>query len=144
MKFSLKTLMFCMAAFSLAQAQTAGVADQTNQSQANDETNARSVESERGRLGMQRIQTETEVRAREEQRRLEEAERERQRAQEEAMKSQEASTPNAEPGPNDTGKSRDMSRTLEQLRSLGQLKDDGYITEDEFQMIKKKILDSHN
>ena len=141
MKFSLKTLMICMAAFSLAQAQTAGIADQTNQSQTTDEPNARSVESERGRLGMQRIQTETEIRAREEQRRLEEAERERQQAQEEAMKSQEASAP-AEPGPNDTGKSRDMSRTLEQLRSLGQLKDDGYITEDEFQKIKKKILDS--
>ncbi len=138
MKPSLKALMMCIAAFSVVQAQTTDSADRAEQSQTSDESKVRSVESERGRLGMQRTQTETEIRAREEQRRLEEA----QRAQAEAMKSEQASAPGAEPGPTAAGKSRDMSRTLEQLRSLGELKDDGYITEEEFQKIKQKILDS--
>ncbi|MDH3305084.1 MAG: SHOCT domain-containing protein [Gammaproteobacteria bacterium] len=35
-----------------------------------------------------------------------------------------------------------MSRTPEQLRSLGELKDAGYVTEDEFERIRQKILNS--
>lgn len=131
MKFGLKTLVIYMAALSVALAQTNDIADETEQSQAYDEQKARSVESERGRLANQRIQAETEIRAREDQQRLEEAERDRLRTQEEAIKSKEAIAP-----------SSDISRTLKQLRSLGELKDDGYITEEEFRRIKQKILDS--
>lgn len=167
MKLGLVTLFICLTALSIAQAQTE---DTTDRSQTNDEANARSVESERERLGMQRIQTETEIRAREEQRqlaeaererlgmqriqaetelrareeqqRLEVAERERQQAQQEAMSSQPVNATGASSEPTDAGKRKDMSRTLEQLRSLGQLKDDGYLTEEEFQRIKQRILDS--
>ncbi len=34
-----------------------------------------------------------------------------------------------------------MSRTLEQIKTLGELRDAGYITDEEFQRIKKKVLD---
>ena len=154
MKPSLMTMMMCMAIFSMAQAQTADSANQSERPQAGDELSTGSVESERGRLGMQRAQTEAEIRAREEQQRLEEAklrarqeqwrleQAERERAQAEAMHSQATSAPSAEPRAAATGKSKDMSRTLGQLKSLGELKDDGYITEEEFQKIKQKILDS--
>jgi hypothetical protein len=36
----------------------------------------------------------------------------------------------------------DLSRTLEQLRTLGELRDAGYVTAEEFERIKRKILDS--
>lgn len=146
--------MVCMAAFSMAQAQTTESADQAQSPPAADEINTGSVGSERARLGMQRVQTEAEIKAREEQQRLEAAalaarqeqwrleQVERERAHAEAMQSQAASAPVAEPQPAAAGKSKDMSRTLEQLRSLGELKDDGYISEEEFQKIKQKILDS--
>ena len=35
----------------------------------------------------------------------------------------------------------EMSRALEQLRELGALRDAGYVTEEEFEQLKKKILD---
>jgi len=141
MKHSLRTLMICMAALSMAQAQTTDVADGTDRSQADDENKPQSLESERERLGNQRIRTEAELRARAEQRRLEEAEQERLRAQEDALKSEEAVATRSESKPAEAGSKNDLSRTLEQLRSLGELKDDGYITDEEFQKIKKKILD---
>jgi hypothetical protein len=34
-------------------------------------------------------------------------------------------------------------RGLQQLRELGALKDAGHVTEEEFQRIKRRILDSH-
>ena len=34
-----------------------------------------------------------------------------------------------------------MSRALEQLRELGALKDAGYLTDEEFQLLKDKILE---
>ncbi|MBT8089366.1 MAG: SHOCT domain-containing protein [Gammaproteobacteria bacterium] len=142
MKPSLTTLMICVAALATAQAQTTDTADGAERSQAYDEQSARSLESERERLGNQRIRTETEIRARAEQRRLEEAELARLRAQEDALNSEEAIAPRSEHKPTEAGSKADLSRTLEQLRSLGELKDDGYITDEEFQKIKKKILDS--
>jgi len=154
MKLSQKTIMLCIAAFSMAQAQTNDSTDQTESPQAGDEFNTGSVGSERGRLGMQRTQTEAEIKAREEQQRLEAAalaarqeqwrleQAERERAHAEAMQSQAASASGVEPESAPAGKSKDMSRTLEQLKSLGELKDDGYINEEEFQKIKQKIIDS--
>lgn len=142
MKLGLRTLVIFMVAISMAMAQTSDMADATERSQTYDEQRAGSLESERARLGNQRIQTELEIRAREEQRRLEEAEQEKRRAQDEAAKSDEAIAPSSESVPTEAGDSIDMSRTLKQLRSLGELKDDGYITEDEFRRIKQKILDS--
>jgi len=144
MRLYLKTLIIYMAAHSLALAQVADVADETERSQAKDEQNAESLYSERARLGNQRIQTEADVKAREEQRRLEEAERERLRAQEAARRSEEAIGQSSVVRPVEAGSSADMSRTLEQLRALGELKDDGYITEEEFSKIKQKILDSQD
>ncbi len=141
MKIGLTTLMICIAALSTAQAQTTDTAGGTERSQTTDEKRVQSLESERERLGNQRIRTETEIRARAEQRRLEEAEQERLRAQEDALKSEEAMAPRSEFKPTGAGSKTDLSRTLEQLRSLGELKDDGYITDEEFQKIKKKILD---
>lgn len=38
--------------------------------------------------------------------------------------------------------SEDLSRALEQLRTAGELKDAGYITQEEFERIKARILDS--
>lgn len=142
MKLSLKTLMIGIAALSTAQAQTTGTADGPERPQTNDEKTVQSLESERQKLGNQRIRTETELRARAEQRRLEEAELARRRAQEDALNSEEAIAPRSEFTPSEAGSKTDLSRTLEQLRSLGELKDDGYITDEEFQKIKKKILDS--
>lgn len=140
MRPTVTTMMICAALLSILQVQTAFSAEQSEGSQASGE--AKSVESERGRLAMQRIQTETEIRAREEQQRLEEEQRQLQRAQEEAARRQQVAVAESRPQSADPVKTRDMSRTLEQLRSLGELKDDGYITEEEFQKIKQKILDS--
>lgn len=144
MRLYLKTLIIYLAAHSLALAQTADVDDVTERSQTKDEQNAESLYSERARLGNRRIQTEAEVKAREEQLRLEEAEREELRAQEAARSSEEAIGQSSVVRPTEAGSSADMSRTLEQLRSLGELKDDGYITEEEFLKIKQKILDSQD
>lgn len=136
------TLIVFMVANSIALAQTSDMADATEPSQTDEEQRARTLQSERARLGNQRIQTEAETRAREEQRRLEEAEQEQRRAQDEATKNDPRVA--ASPGsvPQQAGGSDEMSRTLQQLRLLGELKDDGYITEDEFRRIKQKILDS--
>jgi len=140
MKHYLTTLIICIVAPSMAVAQTNDIEDGTERSPTYDEQKTWSFASERERLGNQRIQTETEIRALEEQRRLEEAEQERLRAENEAISNKVASAPGSEPRPSESGSSVDMSRTLEQLRALGELKDDGYITEEEFKNIKQKIL----
>lgn len=142
MRPGLKTLIIFMVAHSIALAQTSDVADATQRSQTDEEQQARTLESERARLGNQRIRTEAEIRAREEQRRLDEAQQQSRRAQDEATGTEQPVAASSGPVPKDAGGSDDMSRTLQQLRSLGELKDDGYITEDEFRRIKQKILDS--
>ncbi|MGB5512495.1 MAG: SHOCT domain-containing protein [Woeseiaceae bacterium] len=132
MKFILRTLLIYVAGLSIALAQTTGIADQAENA----------TVSERERLGNQRIQIEAEMRAREEQRRLEEAEQVRLRAEQAAARSEMAAAQNAQPDAREAAGSADMYRTLEQLRLLGELKDDGYVTEEEFQRIKQRILDS--
>jgi len=52
-----------------------------------------------------------------------------------------AATQNPKPEPTEAADSDDIYRTLEQLRMLGELKDDGYISDEEFQRIKRRILD---
>ena len=142
MKLGLVTSIIFMVAPSMALAQASDTADGTESSQTRDEQAARSFESERARLANQRIRTEAEIRAREEQKRLEAAEQEKLRAQDKAQESDKAIAPGAESSSTGAGSVDDMSRTLMQLRSLGELKDDGYITEEEFRRIKQKILDN--
>jgi len=36
----------------------------------------------------------------------------------------------------------DITRSLEQLRTLGELKDAGYVTDEEFERIKRRIIDA--
>lgn len=100
--------------------------------------------AERARLGNERIQAEAERRAQEE---LEL----RNRASDAAPKAQAARTGPAQ-APTEDRPARpprpavDADRTeraLEQLGALGKLKDAGYLTDDEFQRIKQRILDSH-
>ena len=107
-------------------------------------TLADEVAAERARIANQRIQVEEERRAREaeEQRAREEAER---RALEEKQKRGETTS---EPPSSDNDLSDappagriEMSRALEQLRELGALRDAGYVTDEEFEQLKKKILD---
>lgn len=141
MKNSLKLLMICIASFSTALAQTDEPAAGDERVRSYEEQSAGALEAERARLANQRIRTESELRAREEQRRLEEAEQQRLREQGEAKEGDDSFVPGADVKPTDSADRADLSRTLKQLRSLGELKDDGYITEEEFQKIKKKILD---
>ena len=98
------------------------------------------VADERARLANQRIQVEEERRAREE------AERLRKAAAEEAIATEDASdaaTPVSRDVARDVSAERmEMSRALEQLRELGALRDAGYVTEQEFEQLKKKILDA--
>ncbi len=98
------------------------------------------VADERARLASQRIQIEERLRVREE------AERLSQEASEPAPPEEEASEP-AIPDSQDvvieaSADRMEMSRALEQLRELGALRDAGYVTEQEFEQLKKKILDA--
>ena len=86
------------------------------------------VAAERARLANARILAEEEQRARAEAEQAERAEAEKPAA------SPEAETPPAVDR-------IEMSRALEQLRELGALRDAGYLTEEEFRMLKEKILD---
>lgn len=95
-------------------------------------TLADEVAAERARIANQRIQVEQERRVREEEERRAREEEER-RAREEAEQRSEAA---AEPADR-----IEMSRALEQLRELGALRDAGYVTEEEFERLKKKIID---
>jgi CRP-like cAMP-binding protein len=113
------------------------------------------VAAERARLANQRIQIEEERRAREEEERLEQAQ-----AQIEPEGRHETIVDIAEPSdqPQETSSAPvsrgtqtsasgapvdriEMSRVLEQLRELGALREAGYVTEEEFEQLKKKILD---
>ena len=113
------------------------------------------VAAERARLADQRIQAEEERRAREEEQRLEQAQAQSKSEDrgETTLEMSESSKP-----PRDTGSEPvtrnaqgrvsgtpvnriEMSRALEQLRELGALRDAGYVTQDEFEQLKKKILD---
>ena len=119
-----------------------------------------SVGTERARLANQRIHSELERRAREEeQRQTESAVREAQQpaagapvstAADDVPKSvdvasaEPAAVPpgsSMAPAGSTGGASADMSIVLEQLRTLGELRDAGYVTNEEFERIKKKILD---
>lgn len=54
-----------------------------------------------------------------------------------------ASKTAATSGENGPARSRaDLSLTLQQIRTLGELRDAGYVTDDEFQRIKERILES--
>ena len=118
-------------------------------------TLADDVAAERARLANQRIQVEEERRAREEEQRLEQAQ-----AQSKSEDPGETTVGVAESAeqPRDAGSEPvtrstqggvsgapvdkiEMSRALEQLRELGALREAGYLTEEEFEQLKKKILD---
>lgn len=98
------------------------------------------VADERARLANQRIQLEEERRAREE------AERLREEASEPAIPEQDGGEPATPANENEVSEASadrmQMSRALEQLRELGALRDAGYVTEQEFEKLKKKILDA--
>lgn len=106
-------------------------------------TLADEVAAERARLANQRIQVEEERRAREEAERLEQ---EQARAAAERETQRETSSETAESSGEDEVSAApagriEMSRALEQLRELGALRDAGYVSEEEFEQLKKKILD---
>lgn len=114
------------------------------------------VAAERARLANQRIQIEEERRAREEEKRLVQAQAQAQTETEDRRETNVEVAPASEqPGDTSsppaarstqTGVSGapadrvEMSRALEQLRELGALRDAGYVTEEEFEQLKKKIL----
>ncbi|MDJ0708883.1 MAG: SHOCT domain-containing protein [Woeseiaceae bacterium] len=98
------------------------------------------VASERTRLANQRIQVEEERRAREEAERLS-------REAGERSTPDEGASARAIPDGKDvvrevSAERMAVSRALEQLRELGALRDAGYVTEQEFEQLKKKILDA--
>ncbi|WP_405231012.1 SHOCT domain-containing protein [Lentisalinibacter salinarum] len=115
--------------------------------------------TERARLANERIQLEAQRRAEEERRRQEresgEAETPAQAADSSASRtgqepppraapagSETAAAPSAAPPPLPPADDDRISRTLEQLRELGELRDAGYVTDEEFERIKTRILDS--
>jgi hypothetical protein len=114
------------------------------------------VAAERARLANQRIQIEEERRAREEEERLEQAQSQpepenlRGSTMETASASDQPQETSSAPASRGTQTSAsgapvdriEMSRVLEQLRELGALREAGYVTEEEFEQLKKKILDS--
>ncbi len=109
--------------------------------------------TERARIADQRIKYEAERRAREEEERLKQAQAESADRYNTAGETTEpseqrgpaASEPVARGAENTTDVAPadriEMSRALEQLRELGALRDAGYLTDEEFQLLKKKILD---
>jgi len=114
------------------------------------------VAAERARLANQRIQIEEERRAREEEERLAQSQAQAQTETEDRRETNvEIAAASEQPGDissppvtrsTQTGVSGapadrvEMSRALEQLRELGALRDAGYVTEEEFEQLKKKIL----
>lgn len=116
---------------------------------------ANDVAAERARLANQRIQIEEERRAREEEERLEQAQTQ---TEPENLRGSTMETASASDQPQETSSAPvsrgtqtsasgapvdriEMSRVLEQLRELGALREAGYVTEEEFEQLKKKILD---
>jgi hypothetical protein len=90
------------------------------------------LRQEQMRLENERLRQEIMQREREAQRR----EQERMRLQSEAREGERAQ---AEGTDQNTGPD-----IYEQLRTIGQLRDDGILTEEEFQGLKKKILEEHH
>ena len=91
------------------------------------------VAAERARLANDRIRAEEEERIRAEAEQVEQDPVE----QEQVEKPAEPSVPGTPPAVDRI----ELSRALEQLRELGALKDAGYLTDEEFELLKKKILD---
>jgi len=103
--------------------------------------------AERARLANQRIIAESEQRKREE---PDVAEPEPQEPPPEPRAPATPASPEGSPTPDESGAvtpesaSGDrMSVVLEQLRTLGELKDAGYVSDDEFDRIKRRILDEN-
>ncbi len=123
--------------------------------------------TERARIANQRIQAEAQRQAEEEEKRQQEiarqeAENARRQVELEQLEARQAAAaaeqqkqqlaqvdrPPVEATP--TGRTvatvpasrAEMNKVLEQLRTLGELKDAGYVTADEFERIKKKIIDA--
>ena len=99
---------------------------------------ANDVAAERARLANDRIRAEEEQRARDEAEKVEQAQVEQ--AQVEQAQVEKPAVP-AESRTPPTADRIEMTRALEQLRELGALKDAGYLTDEEFQLLKQKILD---
>jgi uncharacterized Zn finger protein (UPF0148 family) len=98
---------------------------------------AQEVANSRAEIANQRIQAEVEMRRRAEEEALDAKQQAAQQSAQPAASQTRVASTAAEPV-----KSRaDMSRTLQQIRTLGELRDSGYVTEDEFQRIKKRILE---
>jgi hypothetical protein len=118
-------------------------------------TLADDVGAERARLANQRIQVEEERRAREEEQRREQAQAQSNSedpgettvgvaasSEQPRETGSEPVTPSTQVGVSGAPVDKiEMSRALEQLRELGALREAGYLTEEEFQQLKKKILD---
>lgn len=119
---------------------------------------ATDMAAERSRIANQRIQAEAERMAREEEERQRQAEAQA-RAQEEMAaaraaearaRSLAAAQPAPQPAPVPATQAAkpvvpaaDTSKVLEQIRTLGELKDAGYVTDEEFERVKRRILDSN-
>ena len=96
------------------------------------------IAAERARLANQRIQAEEQRRAREEAEQIQQEQSQQEQAQQEQVQ-QEAVKSDAQALP--PTNRIEMSRALGQLRELGSLRDAGYLTDEEFQLLKNKILD---
>jgi cell division protein FtsN len=106
------------------------------------------VAAERARLANDRIRAAEEQRIRDEAEQVEQAQVEQaqvERAQVERAQVERAQVEKpADSSASETPPAADrieMSRALEQLRELGALKDAGYLTDEEFQLLKEKILE---
>ena len=108
--------------------------------------------AERARLANQRIQAELERQAREEALRRE-AEARALKEQQAALRASGGGAPpgtgdmpsmtmsGADSGQGTATRGAALDRVLEQLRTLGELKDSGYVTEEEFERIKRRIME---
>ena len=101
------------------------------------------VAAQRARLANDRIRAEEEQRARDEAERAELARAEQVQVEQAQAKQVQVEKPvdAAESRMPPTADRIEMTRALEQLRELGALKDAGYLTDEEFRLLKAKILD---
>jgi flagellar motility protein MotE (MotC chaperone) len=101
------------------------------------------VAAQRARLANDRIRAEEEQRARDEARRAEQAQAEQAQVEQAQAEQAQVEKPMvaAESRTPPTADRIEMTRALEQLRELGALKDAGYLTDEEFRLLKEKILD---
>jgi hypothetical protein len=91
------------------------------------------VAAERARLANDRIRAEEEERIRAEAEQVEQDPVEQEQVEKAAVRPESRTPPAVD--------RIEMSRALEQLRELGALKDAGYLTDEEFELLKKKILE---